>query len=84
MQGIGLGWKLINVMSKKEKSAPSILASGLKDSLESLQASLDEWAAVENEVKDAPAKSKPAENQSKATDKELMNRLMKQIESLSL
>lgn len=76
--------KLFNVMSKKGKSNNSALASGLKESLESLQASLDEWAEVEKDVKNKPASDKPAPEPKKAADDELFSKLMKQIESLSL
>lgn len=71
-------------MSKKSKPAPSILASGLKESLESLQASLDEWAAVEDEVKSGKNTESPAEQNGNASNQELMSKLMKQIETLSL
>lgn len=69
-------------MSKKDKSG-SVLASGLKESLESLQASLDEWAEVEDQVKSGKIANKKDITPSTSADQSLMQQLRKQIENLS-
>ncbi|MEC9283054.1 MAG: hypothetical protein VX642_10095 [Bdellovibrionota bacterium] len=71
-------------MSSKSKSDKTEIAAGLKNSLESLQASLDEWAAVEKEVKSAPKADESEKKNSKKADPELISKLMQQIENLSL
>jgi hypothetical protein len=69
-------------MSKKDKSG-SVLASGLKESLESLQASLDEWAEVEDQVKSGKITDTKDITPKTSADQSLMQQLRKQIENLS-
>ena len=71
-------------MAGKSKAEKSELAAGLKNSLESLQASLDEWAEVEKQVKESQQNPPLVAKDTSKADPLLLEKLMEQMKQLSL
>lgn len=68
-------------MSNKKQKPQTDIGNGLRFSLESLQGALDDWNAVEKQVKEGS--ESPKQEKSDQSDPLLFDKLLHQLEALS-